>query len=79
MIPCGSTWPVVMENGYTVKVYPKGSCVPVVSFTVTVKLKLPVTVGVPEIVPLELPIDKPAGNPVAVQVYVPVPPFAKKP
>ena len=43
---------------------------PVVSFAVTVTLLDPAVVGVPLIRPLELLIDRPAGNPVAEYVSV---------
>ena len=45
------------------------------SVTVTFTLKVPLAVGVPVMPPLLL-IDNPAGKPVAVQVYVGMPPRA---
>jgi hypothetical protein len=55
------------------------ACPPDESVTFTVKVKTPVAVGVPEIVP-ELLKDSPAGSePVTtVQVSVPAPPVACK-
>jgi hypothetical protein len=46
------------------------------SFTVTLALLVPVTVGVPLITPLLALIDNPAGRPVADQVYDVTPPEA---
>ena len=46
------------------------------SVTVTLALKAPETVGVPLITPVDEAIVRPAGNPVAVQLYGVVPPVA---
>ena len=46
------------------------------SLTVKVTPVVPAAVGVPEMAPVELFKDRPAGRPVAVQVYGDVPPTA---
>src|SRR4051812_40176222 len=46
------------------------------SWAVTVTLDVPAVVGVPEMTPLDALSDRPAGSPVAVQVYGAVPPEA---
>ena len=46
------------------------------SVTVTVMLPVPLAVAVPEIAPVLELIDRPVGNPVALQVSVPAPPVA---
>ena len=48
---------------------------PFASVAVTVTVKGPTAVGVPEIAPLARPIDMPAGRPVAVHWMVPTPPL----
>ena len=45
------------------------------SVTVTVPTKVPTVLGVPLIKPPEL-IDRPDGNPLADQTFVPLPPVA---
>ena len=45
----------------------------VASFTVTVTVKFPATVGTPEIVPVDALIVRPAGRPTADHVYGGVP------
>ena len=49
------------------------------SFTVTVKLAVPVTVGIPEMTPVAATNDSPVGSDpvVTVHVYAGVPPLAK--
>ena len=49
---------------------------PPLPVAVTVTLYVPAVVGVPETVPVDEPIDTPAGRPVADQVYGAVPPDA---
>jgi len=51
-----------------VSVFDADFCGLVLSFTVTVTLKVPATVGVPNGAPVEELIDIPLGNPVADQV-----------
>src|SRR3954453_18581907 len=46
------------------------------SGAVTVTLEVPAVVGVPEMTPLDALRDRPAGSPVAVQLYGVVPPDA---
>ena len=52
----------------TVSEYTRLAVPEILSFTVTVTLKLPALCGVPEIVPVPEPIESPAGNPVAEKV-----------
>lgn len=46
------------------------------SVTVTVKVTVPLAVGVPEIAPVLELIERPSERPVALQVSVPAPPVA---
>ena len=46
------------------------------SATVITTEKGPLAVGVPEILPVAVAMDNPAGKPVADQLYAPVPPVA---
>ena len=62
--------------GLTVQVKLVEPVAPVESFAVTVTDELPWAVGVPEITPVPALIDRPAGRPLAVQVYGAVPPVA---
>jgi len=48
----------------------------IASVTLTTTVDVPAAVGVPEIVPVEELIDRPAGRPVADHVYGVVPPLA---
>src|SRR5580700_6735187 len=50
----------------TVQVNEADPAAPVVSFAVPVTLEVPAVVGVPEISPVEVLIDNPAGSPVAL-------------
>src|SRR5436190_26480 len=63
-------------GGLTVTEHVDVPVLPSLSVTVTVYEKVPLTVGVPEIVPLDEMLN-PAGSPVAEKVYgAPAPPLA---
>jgi hypothetical protein len=63
-------------GGLTVTSHVAVPLLPSLSVTVTVYEKVPLTVGVPEIVPLDEMLN-PAGSPVAEKVYgAPAPPLA---
>ena len=74
--PLTSFWP---EQPVVVPTVQENDAVPVLlaaSFAVTVTFEVPAVVAVPEIVPVEALIDRPAGRPVADQEYGEVPPEA---
>jgi hypothetical protein len=66
---------IVMESAWS-----SVSGVPWESVTLTVKLDVPVAEGVPEIVPVELPRDNPAGSEPLItdQLYGVMPPVAAR-
>src|SRR5947209_7873999 len=53
------------DDGFTVHMNDVFPVAPVVSLAVTMTLEVPAVVGVPEIRPLEVLIERPAGKPVA--------------
>ncbi len=77
-MPVGSDVVVMVIWAAMVSVYGCWAVCPVASFTCTVMEKLPLAVGVPEMVPVPEPSVKPPGNEPAVmlQVYGVLPPEA---